>query len=72
MVTYIDTGLWTKKVRSRLRIRWVWLSSLGLIDCRSVGEWAGFVVPLVVGRAGFVVPLVVGRAGCVVPLVVTS
>ncbi|MEQ8540464.1 MAG: hypothetical protein RIB93_23795 [Coleofasciculus sp. D1-CHI-01] len=44
-------------VRSRLRIRWVWLSSLGLIDCRSVGEWAGFVVPLLVRRAGFVVPL---------------
>ncbi|MFP4414259.1 hypothetical protein, partial [Coleofasciculus sp.] len=69
---------------SRLRIRWVWLSSLGLIDCLSVGEWAGFVVGLLVGRvgfvvgllvgewAGFVVGLLVGRAGFVVPLVVNS
>jgi len=35
-------------LRSRLRIRWVGLSSFGLIDCLSVGEWAGFVVPLLV------------------------
>ncbi len=38
------------EVRSRLAIRWVLLSGLGLIDCLAVGEWAGFVVPLSVTR----------------------
>jgi len=56
------------------------LSDLGLIDCLAVGEWAGFVVHLSVGRAGFVVHLSVGasfavhllvrRAGFVVGLLV--